>query len=74
MLVNLDGDNAGLSFQLKMLEFMDSMKQELKHGKEERAQQNKMIDFLKMKGTRLFSSIRKLAKVNMLSTFLRFNP
>ena len=35
--VNLETGDVGLSFQLKMLEFMDSMRQEIKRGKEERA-------------------------------------
>ena len=35
--VNLGTGDVGLSFQLKMLEFVDSMRQEIKHGKEERA-------------------------------------
>ena len=35
--VNLETGDVGLSFQLKMLEFMDSMRQEIKCGKEERA-------------------------------------
>ena len=35
--VNLEFGDVGLNFQLKMLEFMDSMRQEIKHGKEERA-------------------------------------
>ena len=40
--VNLETGDVGLSFQLKMLEFMDSMRQEIKRGKEERARQDKM--------------------------------
>ena len=33
---NLKSRNVGLSFQSKMLKFMDSMNQKLKHGREER--------------------------------------
>src|ERR1700738_1744885 len=66
---NLEGGDVGLKFQLKMLEFMDSVNQELKRGKEERARQDKMIELLMMQGTRPSSSTKKLAKVNMPSTF-----
>ena len=45
-LVNLETRDVRLSFQLKMLEFMDSMMQEIKRGKEERAHQDKMIELL----------------------------
>ena len=51
-----------------MLEFMDPTNQELKHRKKERAWQDKMIKFLMMQCARP-SSIKKLAKVNMPSTF-----
>ena len=64
-LVNLETGDVGLSFQLKMLEFMDSMRQEIKRGKEERARQDKMIELLMMQGARPSSSTKKLAKVNM---------
>ena len=67
--VNLETGDVGLSFQLKMLEFMDSMRQEIKRGKEERARQDKMIELLMMQGARPSSSTKKLAKVNMPSTF-----
>ena len=36
-LVNLETRDVGLSFQFKMLEFIDSMRQEIKREKEERA-------------------------------------
>ena len=36
-LENLESSDVGLNFQLKMLEFMDSMNQEIKLGKEKRA-------------------------------------
>ena len=67
--MNLETGDVGLSFQLKMLEFMDSMRQEIKRGKEERARQDKMIELLMMQGARPSSSTKKLAKVNMPSTF-----
>ena len=54
-----------------MLEFMDSMRQEIKRGKEEKARQDKMIELLMMQGARPSSSTKKLAKVNMPSTFSR---
>ena len=66
---SLEGGDVGLKFQLKMLEFMDSVNQELKRGKEERARQDKMIELLMMQGARPSSSTKKLAKVNMPSTF-----
>ena len=69
-LENLEGGDFGLKFQLKMLELMDSVNQELKRGKDERARQKKMIEFLMMQGTRPSFSTKKLAKVNMQSTFL----
>ena len=69
--VNLEMGDVGLSFQLKMLEFMDSMGEEIKHGKEEKARQDKMIELLMMQGARPSSSTKKLAKVNMPSTFSR---
>ena len=65
--LNLVTGDVGLSFQFKMLEFMDSMRQEIKRGKEERARQDKMIELLMMQGAR--PSIKKLAKVNMPSNF-----
>ena len=68
-LMNLEAGDVGLSFQLKMLEFMDSMRQEIKRGKEKRARQDKMIELLMMQRARPFSSTKKLAKVNMPSTF-----
>ena len=68
---NLKTRDVGLSFQLKMLEFMDSMRQEIKRGKEERASQDKMIKLLMLLGTRPSSSTKKLAKVNIPSTFFR---
>ena len=52
-----------------MLEFMDSMRQEIKCGKEERARQDKMIELLMMQGARPSSATKKLAKANMPSTF-----
>jgi hypothetical protein len=66
---SLEGGDVGLKFQLKMLEFMDSVNQELKRGKDERAHQDKMIELLMTQGTRPSSSTKKLAKVNMPSTF-----
>ena len=66
--VNLETGDVGLNFQLKMLEFMDSMRQKIKRRKEERARQDKMIELLMMQGARPSFSIKKLAKVNMPST------
>jgi hypothetical protein len=66
---SLEGGDVGLKFQLKMLEFMDSVNQELKRVKDERARQDKMIELLMMQGARPSSSTKKLAKVNMPSTF-----
>ena len=53
-----------------MLEFIDSMNQELKRGKEKRARQYKILEFFMMQGGRLLSSRKKLAKVHMLSILL----
>ena len=68
--VNLETRDVGLSFQLKMLKFMDSMRQEIKCGKEKRTQEDKMIELLMMQGIQPSSSTKKLAKVKMPSTFL----
>ncbi|MGH3053573.1 MAG: hypothetical protein ACRDL7_01175, partial [Gaiellaceae bacterium] len=57
------------AFWRKMLEFMDSVKQELKHGKEERDRQERMIAHLLIQWSRPSSLTKKLAKVNMPSTF-----
>ena len=67
---SLEGGDVGLKCQLKMLEFMDFVNEELKRGKEERARQDKMIELLMMQGSRPSSSTKKLAKVYMPSTFL----
>jgi hypothetical protein len=66
---SLEGGDVGLKFQLKMLEFMNSVNQELKRGKDERARQDKMIELVMMQGARPSSLTKKLAKVNMPSTF-----
>ena len=50
---------------------MDSMNQELKGSKKKRAQQDKIVKLLMMQGVRLTTSKKKLAKVNMSSTFSR---
>ena len=68
---SLKGGDVGLKFQLKMLEFMDSMNKELKRSKEKRARQDKVIELLMMQGARPSSSTKKLAEVNMASIFLR---
>jgi hypothetical protein len=65
----LEGGDVGLKFQLKMLEFMDSVNQELKRGKDKGVRQEKMIEFLMMQGVRPSSLTKKLAKVNMPITF-----
>ena len=66
---SLEGGDVGLKFQLKMLEFMDSVNQELKRGKDKNAHQDKMIELLMTQGARPSSSTKKLAKVNMPNTF-----
>ena len=70
---NLEGGDVGLSFQLKMLEFMDSVNQEHKRRKEKKAQQDKIIKLFMLQGTRLSSSTKKFAKVNIPSTFSRLD-
>ena len=65
----LERENAELAFRIKMLEFMDNMKQELKQVKEERARQDRLIDHLLAQNLRPSSSTKKLAKVNIPSTF-----
>jgi hypothetical protein len=57
------------AFQMKMLEFINTVNQELKRRKEERDRQEKLIELLMMQGSRPSSSTKKLAKVNMPSTF-----
>ena len=54
-----------------MLEFMDSLNQELKRMKEKKNRQERLIEHLLMQGSRPSSSTKKLAKVNMPSTFSR---
>ena len=68
---NLEGGNVGLEFQLKMVEFMDFVNQELKSGKEKRARKDKKIKHLIIQDVSP-SSTKKLAKINMPSTFSRF--
>jgi hypothetical protein len=58
-----------LAFRSKILEFMDSVNQELKRVKEERDRQERLIEHLLMQGSRPSSSTKKLAKGNMPSTF-----
>jgi hypothetical protein len=41
--MSLESGDVGLTFQLKMLEFMDSMNQELQVGKEVRADKSKWL-------------------------------
>jgi hypothetical protein len=41
--MSLESGDVGLTFQLKMLEFMDSMNQELQIGKEVRADKSKWL-------------------------------
>ena len=48
---------------------MEFVNQELKCEKEERTRQDKMIELVIMDGARPSFSTKKLAKVNMLSTF-----
>ena len=67
---SLEGGDVGWKFQFKIAEFMDSMTQKLKHGKDERACQHKMIKLFMMQGARPSFLTKKLAKVNMSSTFL----
>jgi hypothetical protein len=66
---SLEGDDVELKFQLKMLEFIDFVNQELKHDKDKRARQYKMIKLLMMQEARPCSSTKKLGKVYMPSTF-----
>ena len=61
----------GLKFQFKMREFMDSVIQEFKRGKQKMARQDKIIELLMMQGARPSSSTKKLAKVNMPNIFSR---
>ena len=53
-----------------MLIFMISMNQELKGGKENRAQHDKMVDFLMMKGVRPSSS-KKVSQRKHAKNFSR---
>ena len=69
---NLESNDVGLKFQFKMLELMNSVYQELKHDKEKRARQDKMIKLLMMECTGHFSLTNKLAKVNMPNTLSKF--
>jgi hypothetical protein len=62
----------GLNFQLNMLEFMDSMNQELKCDKNKKARQDKMIELVMMQGARPSSTTKKLAMVDMPMTFFGF--
>jgi hypothetical protein len=50
--MSLESCDVGLTFQLKMLEFMDSMNQELQVGKKMRARQDNMVKPLIMQGAR----------------------
>ena len=52
-----------------MLEFMDTLNQELKRIKEDRIRQEKLIEHLLTQEARPSSSTKKLAKVNIPSTF-----
>jgi hypothetical protein len=51
-LMSLKSCDVGWTFQLKMLEFMDSMIQELQVGKKMRARQENMVKPLIMQGVR----------------------
>ena len=62
-------EDADLNFRTKMLEFMDNVNQELKRTKEKSARQERLIEHLLMQGSKPSSSTKKLAKVNMPSTF-----
>lgn len=66
---SLVSSNVRLKFQLKMLEFLNFMNQELKRGKNKRVRQCKIIELLTMQSARPSSSTKKLAKTNMPSTF-----
>jgi hypothetical protein len=50
--MSLESCDVGLTFQLKMLEFMDYMNHKLQVGKEMRARQDKMVKPLIMQGAR----------------------
>lgn len=69
---NFESGNVGLKFQLKILEYVDFVNQEFKHGKEKKAPQDKMIKLIMMQGARVSSSTKMLAKVNMPSIFFGF--
>jgi hypothetical protein len=66
--MSLESCDVGMTFQLKMLEFVDSMNQELLVGKEVRADETKWLSpALIMQGVRPSSWTKKLANVNMPS-------
>jgi hypothetical protein len=50
--MSLKNHDVGLTFQLKMLEFMDFLNEELQVGKKMRARQDNMVKFLIMQGVR----------------------
>lgn len=52
-----------------MLEFIDTVNKKFKHGKDKLAQWDKMIKILIMQGTKHYSPTKKMAKVNMPTTF-----
>lgn len=54
--------DVGLKFQLKMFKFLDSMNQKLKHGKNKRAGQDKIMELLMMQGDRPSSQQRSWPK------------
>ena len=55
-----------------MIEFTDSMSQELKHSTEMWARQDIMIRSLAIEGARHSSLVKNLAKIDMSSIFLEF--
>ena len=69
---SFENGDVGLKSQLGVHKFMNFLNQNLKTGKDKKAQDEKMIELLMMQGVRLSSSTKKLAKVYMPSTFLRF--
>ncbi len=61
-----------MSFQMKMLEFINRVNKELKQSKKERVKQNKFIKRLMRQEARPSSLSKKLAKVNLPSAYSGF--
>ncbi len=61
-----------MNFEMKILEFIDSMNDELKQIKKKWAKQNKLIKWLMRQEVEPSSSTKKLAKVYFPNTFFGF--